>query len=161
MLYKRIYGFDCILTVVYVDAECLWGSSSRPRTAQHGFPTHVSLIHSTQHPPLGPGSPYHQIDGSLELHDWGYWASQRSVVLYRPQLWPVRGSTGRRSFTLCSSEMLPSAIGLEFFFFPAPILKREDWEVADWSTDLGLKGCVCYRQRWVWSAVLHQPIVHL
>lgn len=156
MLYKCNYGFDRILTLV----ECLWGSSSRLRTTRHGFATHVSLVHSTRHPPLGPGSPYYQIDGSLELHDWGYWASQRSVVLYRPQLWPVCGSTGRRSFTLCSSEMLPSAIGSEFFFSP-PILKREDWEVADWSTDLGLKGCACYRQRWVWSAVLHQPIVHL
>lgn len=64
MLYKCYYGFDCILTVVSV-CEAL-----PPARRQHdmAFP-HVSLIHSTRHPPLGPGSPYHQIDGSLELHD--------------------------------------------------------------------------------------------
>lgn len=32
---------------------------------------------------------------------------------------------------------MPLAIGLEFFL----VLKRGEWEVADWSTDLNLKGC--------------------
>lgn len=99
--------------------------------------THLSHIQTARHTPLRHSSPYYQIDGSVELHDWGFWAMHSCVVSYRPLHWPVYGSIGRQIFTLCSSEM-PPAIGSEFF---PPVLKRGDWEVADWSADLNLKGC--------------------
>lgn len=101
--------------------------------------THLSEIHTTRPTPLRLSSPYHQLDWSLELHNWGFWARYFAVVLWGPLHWPVHGSIGRRMFTLCSSEVSQQLA----WSFPVPfhVLRREEWEVAAWSTDLNLKGC--------------------
>lgn len=159
MLYKCNYGFDCILTVVYVDAECVWGSSSRPRTTRHGFPTRVP---NSLRPTSSAGtrlsiSPNRWVTGIARLR----LLSEPALccIVRTPTVTRAWKHRETKFYTLFIRDAtVGNRLGV---FFSPPILKREDWEVADWSTDLGLKGCACYRQRWVWSAVLRQPIVHL